>query len=234
MLAAFAFLTALGRGRAPTPAAVRWFGPVGLVVGLAVGLVWWAAAQVFSPAVAAGLAVAADLALTGLLHLDGLADSGDGLLAPMARSRRLEVMRTPDVGAFGVAVVVVVVGLRWSALASQPARPLLPASLWAASRAAMCAGMAALPYARRAGGLATAFLDRRAAVAGAVVGGLLAATAATAVGWAGWAALVGAAVGSAAVLGLARRRLGGYTGDVLGATGMVAETVGLVVASAWH
>ena len=77
----------------------------------------------FPPAVAGGLAVAADLALTGMLHLDGLADSADGLLPPLPRDRRLAVMRSPDVGAFGVAAVVSAIGLRWAALAAlDPAR----------------------------------------------------------------------------------------------------------------
>lgn len=233
MRSALAFLTAVGRARRPDPAALRWFGPVGLAVGAVVGGLWWGAERMLPALVAAGLVVAADLALTGMLHLDGLADSGDGLLAPMPRQRRLDVMRQPDVGAFGVAVVLVVLGLRWSALASQPARPMLVAGLWAGSRATMCAAMWALPYARSAGGLATSFLDRRPAARGALLGGALAVAASATCGRVGWSALAGLAVGAGSVLALARRRLGGYTGDVLGAAGLVGETVGLVVASSW-
>lgn len=233
MRAALAFLTVLGRAHAPEPSALRWFGPVGLALGLVLGALWWSAGEVLALPVAAGVVVAADLALTGMLHLDGLADSGDGLLAPMPRDRRLEVMRLADVGAFGVAVVVVVLGLRWAALAAQPARPLLLGGLWAGSRAAMCAAMAALPYARVGGGLASSFLDRRPAVLGAVLGAVLAVVALAGCGRVGWSALVGLVVGAGCVLALARRRVGGYTGDVLGAAGLVGETVGLVVASGW-
>lgn len=233
MRSALAFLTAVGRARAPEPAALRWFGPVGLLLGALVGALWWASGEVLPPLVAAGVVVAADLALTGMLHLDGLADSGDGLLAPMARQRRLEVMRQPDVGAFGVASVVVVLGLRWSALAAQPAQPLLLAGLWAGSRAAMCAAMWLLPYARSGGGLASSFLDRRPAAVGALVGAVLAVAAAATCGRVGGTALAGLVLGAGLVLALARRRLGGYTGDVLGAAGLVGETVGLVLASAW-
>lgn len=232
MRSAIAFLTVLGRAHAPEPAALRWFGPVGAVLGLLLGGVWWVAAELLPPLVAAGVVVGADLALTGMLHVDGLADSGDGLLAPMARRRRLEVMRLPDVGAFGVAVVVVVLGLRWSALAALPVQPLLLVGLWAGARGTMCAAMATLPYARAEGGLASSFLDRRPARTGALVATAVAALALGALGWVGVMALGGLVAGGLGVLVLARRRLGGYTGDVLGAAGLVGETLGLVVASA--
>jgi adenosylcobinamide-GDP ribazoletransferase len=206
-----------------------WFGPLGAVLGAAVGLVWWGAARVMPAVVAAGLAVAADLLLTGFLHLDGLADSADGLLPPLHRDRRLQIMSQPDVGAFGVGAVVVVVGLRWSALASlSSTHAALIAGLWALSRSAMAATLGAVRYARP-GGLAELFRSPGHALASVAVGlplgfGLVA--------WgAGWRGLAAGGVGlgaGAGVVQLARRRLGGFTGDVLGAVGLVVETVGLV------
>jgi len=80
MRRAFSFLTVLGRGTAPDGATLRWFPVVGLVLGAAVGGVWWGADRVLPPLVAAGVVVLVDLALTGMLHVDGLADSADGLL----------------------------------------------------------------------------------------------------------------------------------------------------------
>jgi adenosylcobinamide-GDP ribazoletransferase len=234
MRAALGFLTVLGGSARPDARAAAWFGPVGAVVGLAVGGVWWAAGEAWDPLVAAVLAVAADAVLTGLLHLDGLADTADGLLPPLARSRRLAVMSEPDVGAFGVAVVALTLLLRVAALASLAPDLLLVAGLWAATRAAMALTLATVPYAR-ATGLATAFVPHRPtasalAVAGIVGGAVLA------VGGGGWvpggAAVCGAAVTFAGVVGLARRRLGGFTGDVLGAAGVVGETVGLLLAAA--
>ena len=115
---ALGFLTVAGGAAAPVPAATAWFPLVGLLVGCTIGVVWWAAALAFPPAVAAGVVVAADLALTGMLHLDGLADSADGLLPPLPRDRRLAFLRSPEVGAFGVAAVVTTLGLRWAALAA--------------------------------------------------------------------------------------------------------------------
>jgi adenosylcobinamide-GDP ribazoletransferase len=179
--------------------------------------------------------VAVDLALTGLLHVDGLADAADGLLPPLPRERRLAIMRQPDIGAFGVATVVVVLGLRCAALAAVvPPRPLLLAGLWALSRTGMAATVAFVPYARREGGLASRFRSRRPAALAVVVGVAIAVAAlAGAWGWRGVVVGVVALVGGAGVVGLAVRRLGGFTGDVLGAAGLVAEVAGLVAATGW-
>src|SRR5205085_203816 len=131
MRRALAFLTPIGGAVPPSPDAVRWFPIAGLLIGLAVGGVWWGAAQFWSPAVAAALAVVADLALTGMLHMDGLVDSADGLLPHLDRERRLAVMSEPTVGAFGVVVAVAVLLLRWVALASMSADVWLVAGLLA-------------------------------------------------------------------------------------------------------
>ncbi|HEY2300870.1 MAG TPA: adenosylcobinamide-GDP ribazoletransferase [Acidimicrobiales bacterium] len=229
-----AFLTPLGGAVTPGPEAMAWFPAVGAVLGLLLGVIWWGATRVWSPGPAAAVVVAADLILTGMLHFDGLVDSADGLLPPLDRARRLEVMSAPDVGAFGVAAAGAVLLLRWSALASLRPRPLLLVGLWCASRTAMAVVGATQPYARAesGGGLASAFLGRPPWIALALGG--VAAVAAMAV-WrlpAGVVALAAACAAAAAVTALARRRLGGFTGDVLGALGVVLETVGLLVAAA--
>jgi adenosylcobinamide-GDP ribazoletransferase len=234
MRSALGFLTVVGGAAPPDRRAPAWFGPVGAALGLAVGGAWWVAAELWPPLVAALLTVVVDAALTGMLHFDGLADSADGLLPPLDRRRRLEVMATPDVGAFGVMVVTLVVVARIATLAALEPDPLLLAGLWTASRAAMALALASLPYARAAGGAASDF--RRGPATPALVA---LAAGCIAVAWAfdgGWGpgALVAAAslVGFGTVVTLAWRRLGGYTGDVLGAAGVVAETVGLLVAAA--
>ena len=231
---AWALLTAVG-GAAPLhERAPIWFGPVGLVLGAVLGLSWWGAGEVLPPLVAAFVVVALDAGLTGMLHLDGLADSGDGLVAPMDRERRLAVMRTPDVGAFGLVTVVVTLALRGAALASVPvtalAAVLLPAGLWALSRGLLAATAALLPCARPTG-MGALLADRRACVLGALGGIVPGAALAAVVGWRGLAAVVAAVLGAVSVATLARRRLGGFTGDVLGAVVVVAETAGLVAAT---
>lgn len=230
MIAALSFLTPIGGARTPTAAAVPWFPVVGLLVGLGVGGVWWGAGELWPPLVAAALAVAADLVLTGMLHLDGVADSADGLLPHLDRPRRLEVMADPTVGAFGVSVVAGVLLLRWSALASMAPDPWLVAGLWSLSRTLMAAVTMTVPYARP-GGLAQAFAG--ASRITILLGWLLAAVVlALAVEEPAIVVLPAAWAGGGAVVLLARARIGGYTGDVLGAAGVVTETVGLLVASA--
>jgi len=229
---AVAFLTPFGGAAGPTPAAVAWFPAVGALMGLALGGLWWLFAQAWPAPVVAVLVVAADLGLTGMLHFDGLLDSADGLLAHLERQRRLEVMAGPEVGAFAVAVGTAVLLGRGASIASLRPAPLLVAGLWCASRTLMAAVMRVVPYARSEGGLATAFLGRSGTVS-LVAGG--AGALVLAAGWklvAGPVAVVaGVGAGTCVVL-LARRKLGGFTGDVLGAAGVVAETVGLIVASA--
>ena len=222
MRAALGFLTPLPVGATvPDARTPRWFPLAGVVVGLAVGGTWWGATELFGPLVGAALAVAVDLAVTGALHVDGLADSADGLLPhlPDAERRKADMV-APDVGAFGVAAVGAALLLRWSALASVEPDVLLVVAVWCASRSAMAVALSTQPYV--GGGLGAAF-GRGSWWLPAI--GIAAAAVAAPV------EVVGAAVAAVLVLGLARRRLGGVTGDVLGAMGVLAETVALVLAT---
>jgi adenosylcobinamide-GDP ribazoletransferase len=234
MRSALGFLTVVGGAAPPDRRAPAWFGPVGAALGLAVGGAWWVAGELWPPLVAAVLALAVDAALTGMLHFDGLADSADGLLPPLDRRRRLEVMATPEIGAFGVMALALVVLARVAALGALEPDPLLVAGLWTASRAAMAVALAWLPYARAGGSAASGFRAGSPAPALAAL-----AVGCVVVAWSfdgGWGpgVLVAASglAGFGAVVAFAWRRLGGYTGDVLGAAGLIAETVGLVVAAA--
>jgi adenosylcobinamide-GDP ribazoletransferase len=235
MRAALGFLTVLGGAAPPDGRAPGWFGVVGALVGLAVGGVWWGADQVWTPLLAATLAVGADAALTGMLHLDGLADSADGLLPPVDRTRRRSIMAAPDVGAFGLVVVVLVVLTRVGALAEASPDPLLLAGLWALVRAGMALAITTLSYA----GAGSALAFRPVGAAPVVAAGASAALAgalviATGGAVTGAAAVLGATAGFGAVVALGVRRLGGYSGDVLGAAGVIGETVGLlVIAAQW-
>jgi adenosylcobinamide-GDP ribazoletransferase len=231
---AIAFLTPLPvGGGAPDRRTFDWFPLAGALIGAGVGGAWWLADRAFTPVVAAALVIVADLALTGMLHVDGLADSADGLLPHLpGKARRLEVMATPDVGAFGVTVVVAVLLLRFAALASQPVSVLLLAGLWCGSRTVMAVGARVLPYARGEHGLASAFGEGDWRPVGLY--GLVAAVSlgALADGRRTEIAVGASILASVLVLLLAKRRLGGYTGDVLGAAGIIGETVGLLVAAA--
>jgi adenosylcobinamide-GDP ribazoletransferase len=230
MREALALLTTIGRGAPLTSRALRWFPVVGLLAGAIVGGCWWGASQWWPPAVAAAIVVAVDLALTGALHVDGVADAADGLLPHLARERRLAVMRTPDVGAFGVAAVGAALLLQFASLASIHREPLLIVGLWCASRSLVASVPALVPYARH-DGIASLLLDgapRWPALC--VLPAVL--VAAVGAGTGGAAAVVAGVLAGVGVVALARRRIGGFTGDVLGAVIVVVQTVGLVVAAA--
>jgi adenosylcobinamide-GDP ribazoletransferase len=234
---AFSFLSLFGSARTPTSTTLAWFPLVGAVLGLAVGGAWWLAAKAWPPLLAAAIALSVDLVLTGLLHFDGLADAGDGLLAPLSRERRLQAMADPAIGAFGVLCVGAVLLLRFSAFAVVRPAPLVIAGLWCASRTSMVAITEILPYARPTG-LVKDFLGANArtarerfAVRGALLAGLALAVVLVELGRGsrGLAALGSELVGAALVSVLSWRRIGGYTGDVLGAAGVVGETIGLLI-----
>lgn len=231
MFEAFAFLTVFGRGETPTPRALPWFPIVGLVAGVAVGGSWWLLDRAFPTLLAAALVVAADLVLTGALHVDGLADAADSLLLHATRGRRLEIMRSPDIGAFGAAAVVTVLLTRATAFAGRPPAVLLVAGIWCASRTILAVTPAWLPYVRDSG-IASPFLNTRPArwpVLALLPAGAFAIFGA---GLAGGVAIAATVIAGVCVLALARARLGGFTGDVLGAAIVVSETVGLAVAAA--
>jgi adenosylcobinamide-GDP ribazoletransferase len=239
MRAAVAFLTPFGGARPPDARTFDWFPLVGACLGLALGGLWWVATRAWTSPVAAAVVVVADLAITGLLHFDGLVDSADGLLPPLTPARRLEVMADPHVGAFGVVVAGAVLLVRWTSLMALRPGVLLVAGLWCLSRTAMAIVARTQPYVRGAGGLAHSFgvassepLRLRQWLplgAGLGLAGLLLGL---------WRVGPGAAAGGAALVSvaavvlLARRRIGGYTGDVLGACGVLAESAGLLVAAA--
>ena len=267
---ALAFLTPLGGAASPTRASFMWFPVVGALLGLVLGIIWWATNDGLGPLAAAALVVAADLALTGALHFDGLLDSADGLLPHLAPERRLAVMAEPHVGAFAIATGITTLLLRTTALAALgAARPLLLAALWCLARTAMAVTALTGRYARPRG-LASSFLPERTEPTDPPSAGLPAAGPSPEVGrpaspgmpepvapTGGPPWMVPAAVGTVLVLGLAigddagsvvavlaaaaaaagvaalaRRRIGGFTGDTLGAGGVVAETVGLLTAAA--
>ncbi|TYO88446.1 adenosylcobinamide-GDP ribazoletransferase [Oceanicella actignis] len=203
--------------------AARWFPLVGAAVGALCAAVWLAAGAALPAPLAAGLAVAAGVAATGALHEDGLADCCDGLGGHAGRERALEIMRDSRIGAYAGLGLIFSIGLRWAALAAlEPAAgaaALIVAHAWA--RALMTGALAASDYARPTGAAAGAAGVTR-AEAGAALG--LALAIAAALGGAGAVAACGAGlVAGLWMLRLLKRRLGGHTGDGLGAIEQLGE-----------
>lgn len=206
---------------------------VGAALGTLVGGAALLLAHGLPALLAAALAVALEAALTGALHLDGLADSFDGL-AGRGTERALAIMRDHAVGAYGACALVCDLLVKVVALTHLAGSADLPVvvAVYVLSRAAVLPLAAALPYARPGGGVG-ALLAGRLGWTGAVAGGIVACAGAGALAGVGALALIAAAAAVVVAVGLAaRRRLGGVTGDVLGAAIELAATAGLVVAVA--
>ncbi len=194
-----------------------WYPVVGLVIGAITWLAWNGANRVFPPLVASILTLIVWVLLTGGLHLDGLADCCDGLFMTAAPERRLDVMKDPHIGAFGVIGLVLVLMLKAVALSAIPS----PGILLATSLARWCILPAALmPLARPSGmgaDFATGF--RRSFI---VWGAIVPLAVAILLGIRGVLSIIAGLVAAALVLWLAKARIGGITGDVFG---MVVEVV---------
>ncbi|MFN8595856.1 MAG: adenosylcobinamide-GDP ribazoletransferase [Anaerolineae bacterium] len=207
-----------------------WFPSVGLLLGAILAGAHYALNQVFSPLLSAALSVALWALLTGGLHLDGLADCGDGLLAAVSPERRLEIMRDPRLGTFGGAALILQLLLKTFAIASLPV-PSSVAFLLAPSIARWLILIVAAQPSARPGGMGEAFkqgLNRTVYVGAAIVPIVL-------IGLGGWRAInavVLVHVAAWGIIRLTRSRLGGVTGDVFGLTVEVSELIVLLVFAA--
>jgi adenosylcobinamide-GDP ribazoletransferase len=244
---ALSFFTRLPVG-APSPGAaldlgrIAWAAPVaGATVGLVGALVLALTGLIGLPQILrAGLATAALVAFTGALHEDGLADVADGFGGGATRAAKLEIMRDSRIGAYGAIAVALALILRVGALAAA-----LDGGFWRAalslilvaalSRAAALTPLALLPPARADGaGAAAGRLEPDALAAGwgfglviALALGLVALGAARAL-----VAALACGAGALAMAALARRAIGGQTGDVAGAAqqcGEIAAWCGLLI-----
>ncbi|MEP6972789.1 MAG: adenosylcobinamide-GDP ribazoletransferase [Actinomycetota bacterium] len=233
ILAAAAFLTRLPIDRrgvvgpADIARGVVVFPVVGALVGAAAAGVAWTLGLAFPAGVAAVGAVAVELILTGGLHVDGLSDTCDGY-GGATRERALEIMRDHSIGTYGAAAIVVDLLLKTVVIAGLLDRS---GGLWtlvaagAVSRAIVGVLGTVAPYARPSGGIGAVLSDhgRPARAAGAVVLGV---------------AIASATVAAAGVAGVwmwrCRRRLGGMTGDTLGATVEGTQALVLLVGLAFR
>jgi adenosylcobinamide-GDP ribazoletransferase len=218
--------------RRTAAAAIYWAPIVGLVLGaVAAGVLLACRAGHTGSLLAAVLAVAVLAGLTRGLHLDGLADLADGLGSRRPAEQALDIMKRSDIGPFGVVTLVLALLIQVSALARADQAGRGPLAVVAAAVAARLAITLAcrrgVPTARP-GGLG-------ALVAGKVRPVFAAALVVAAIGGAavlGWIYAVAIAAGLAASVGLtalAVRRLGGITGDVLGALAETTMAVCLLV-----
>jgi len=206
--------------------AIAYWPLVGVAVGAAIAGVWWVAAHAFPPGVAVALALCAGLLLTGALHEDGFADVCDGFGGGATRERVLEIMRDSSVGVFGAIGLVVLMLLKWQTMAALPPALMLAAlvAAHALSRGGAVTLMAALPYARAEASKGGAMVAKPALVRLIGVGVVALAPLPFLPVRCWWAAVAALVLWVATGLWF-RRRIGGYTGDCLGATQQLGEVV---------
>src|SRR5437870_1650124 len=210
-------------GRAYCPA-------IGALVGLGAGAVLIVVGAATTPLLGAAAAVATLCLLTGAIHLDGLADSADGLLGRGDVAHRLEVMRDPRLGSYGVTAIAAVLLLDVAAISSiSPARGLAALVIAGGlSRLAVLLVIVLVPYVR-ASGLGVAAWDSRRRGFDVVVGAVSAGVA-CALDWRhALIALPFVALTALVLIVLARKRVGGVTGDVCGATAELCQLAVLLV-----
>ena len=208
---------------------LAFFPVVGILIGFAVaGVVWMIGDAI--PSLLVGVSVTISLiAVSGGLHTDGLSDAADGLFSARSRERMLEIMRDSHIGAMGVIAIVSVFAIKLASISE-----IVAPQRWQAvflmplmGRCALVIGMAVMPYVRSEGGLGTVFFTHRPVIA-AVWAVFVLVGAGYLVGEG--RGLVSAAGSLAVILVMSayfRRKIGGTTGDTLGA---ICETVECVPA----
>ncbi len=223
----------MGFAQAPGADALVFLPLVGIVTGLIAGATGWAASLVTPHAVAAAIAFAALILVTGAIHIDGFLDSSDALFASVEPHRRLDIMKDPRHGTYAIAAFAALGAVWLAAIWCLPPR-LYPGSFALSAgtaRWAMTLNAFFVPYARE-GGLAEA-VGNRPPLAGAL-------------GWGAVFCATGyflspimpalvplAAVAAAGIGSWARGRLGGgLTGDVYGFGITVLEAGGLLLIAA--
>lgn len=216
-------------------ARASWALPVaGILVGVAGGIVYWLATRThLPPEPAAMLALAATILMTGAMHEDGLADAADGFGGGKTREQKLEIMRDSRIGAFGACALIVSVVLRWSALAAIANPPQVAIALFvahAAARAPLPLFMRLVPPARPDGLASGAGQPPPQSVIIAIVLGTVCLL--FSFGLRGTViTLLTLGLVVLLMLWLAKKQIGGQTGDVLGALEQACEAAVLTIAS---
>jgi len=214
---------------------VRYFPLVGVLVGLINVGVWWVSNRWLPASVSIGVMLAASAAVTGALHEDGFADACDGFGGGTTPDRVLAIMKDSRIGAYGAIGVFFMLGLKWTALAALPLTlfPLIVVAAHAMSRWCAVALIWRLAYVRGDDDAKSRPFAGRLGGPEWILSGLIGIA-----GFAPLAAASGTAASGAAALGAGaaaavlatllaggyfRRRIGGYTGDCLGAAQQLAE-----------
>lgn len=202
---------------------------VGFLIGALTATIWLVTYYVLPALPAAGIAIAFGLILTGALHEDGLSDCADGLGGNVSKERALEIMRDSRIGTYGSVALILTIGLRWTGLASL--------DLWTGfiglilahmiGRAAIIIPLTYSKYARSEGLASTVSTGVNKNIFYLII--TITALMALALGlWQGLAAFALAMFAATLTMLWLNKRIGGYTGDGLGAIEQVAEITALL------
>lgn len=244
MLLALQFLTRIPvrsdgiYSAAKMAASPRYYPLVGLIIGALSATIYYAANLALTPLASAVLSTALICLLTGAFHEDGLADSFDGIGGGLTKERSLEIMKDSRIGTYGTAALVFVLGLKISLLSSLPIAAAI-AGLVAAhclSRVSSVLVIAASRYVRLEGtgkytssGLSNASIFAVVATGAVALVGLAYALEPGAALW----CVIGVAAGHCTMRAIYQRKLGGYTGDTLGAVQQVSEVGAYLGLAIW-
>ena len=211
--------------------AVRYFPAIGLIVGASGAAVMWLAALVLPAPLPAILSTAVTLLMTGAIHEDGLADTADGLGGGATRERALEIMKDPRVGVFGAIALMLMLLLKIATLSLMPLLTAMAALVAAHAFSRFCAVLVifASRYVGSADRSRAAPVVEQVKIGDVIVAALFGLPALALCGPRVLVAILVALMSVALLTRWCMRRIGGYTGDTLGATQQVAE-IGCYVA----
>jgi len=215
----------------------RYFPLVGLLIGLINLLVWWIVSRRLPAGVSIGLMMAVSMLLTGAFHEDGFADACDALGGSGSKERVLAIMKDSRIGAFGAIGLFLMLGLKWTTLVALPSALFVQSVVVShvVSRWYAIGLIVFLPYVREDADAKSKAFAGGLSGGNWILGGFLGLMGLALLAWAytrddaplAWRVL-GVGACAAAVVALAtglylRHRIGGYTGDCLGAVQQLAE-----------
>jgi len=231
------FLTIIPCGRTQdfNPRATLVFFPVcGLLIGALLALVDMLAGNFWNPSAVAVIGVVTLAVISGGLHLDGLADTADGLYGQRPAEQALAIMKDSRIGSIGMVVVVCCLGIKWAGLAGIDAhRPIWLLLVPAFARASVLFGIRLLPYGRPAGGTGRTFFEQPLRIRDFWGWALLMGLGAVLTGWAVVWIGIGTAFLTAALLTYYKQKINCITGDMLGAMIEICEACLFLFIAAW-
>ncbi|MET0656556.1 MAG: adenosylcobinamide-GDP ribazoletransferase [Steroidobacteraceae bacterium] len=215
----------VGHSSAQLNGATRYFPAVGVGVGAVAAAGVWVLSMVFPPVLVMILSTAITIALTGAFHEDGLADTFDGLGGGYTRERSLEIMKDSRIGTFGVLALLLVIGAKIAALAAMPTITAMMALIAGHAVSRWCGVLIVwrLPYVRIDDSTRAKPVVERIALNDVLIASVFGLAPLALCGLHAIAGLIAALLVMGYLASWYARRLGGYTGDTLGAVQQLTE-----------